>query len=260
MEPKRVNYSKMKLGKKPVRHDDRTFQLATYLNKEKLISIPDKWNWGSKVEPTKWGMMRNRHIENCTCVTAGHFIMAWTSNTGRFFKPRDKAIVATYITLTNYDPVTDANDIGVYSIDLLKYWRKNEIDGHKILAFAAVNFHDHEEVKEAIYLFGGCFAGIGLPISCQKQHIWDVPPEGETGDAAHGSWGGHAVLITGYNEYGLKCVTWGKEKKMTWAFWDAYCEEAYAVFSEDFIKDDKTPTGIDIRSLQNALAELKRKK
>src|SRR5258708_771924 len=112
---KRVDHSKMKLGKRPPRKDDRTFRLNAYLRHEKLPPVPDECNWGDKIEPDKWGMMRNMHIENCTCAAAGHFIMSWTSNTGKLFKPRDKAIIETYIALTGYDPETDKNDTGAYS-------------------------------------------------------------------------------------------------------------------------------------------------
>ncbi|MBV9987662.1 MAG: hypothetical protein JO301_08280 [Chitinophagaceae bacterium] len=257
---KKINHSKMKLGKRPPRLDDRTFQLSSYLNDEERPPMPHEWRWAEKIEPTKWGLMRNKRAENCTCAAAGHFIMAWTSSTGKMKRPRDKAVMQTYIALTGYDPVTDANDDGAYSIDVLKYWRKNDIDGHKILAFAAMDPKNHRQIKEAIYLFGGCFAGLALPLSAQKQAVWDVPPGGATGRGELASWGGHAVLIIGYSKEGLLCVTWGKEKMLTWDFWDAYCEEAFAAFSEDFIKDEKTPTGINIHTLTRDLDILKQKK
>jgi len=258
-QTKKVDHSKMKLGKHPPKHDPRTFQLSAYLRHEELPPVPDEWNWGHKIEPDKWGMMCNRKIENCTCAAAGHFIMTWTSNTGKLFKPSDKAILKTYCTLTGYDPKTGKNDTGAYSIDVLKYWRKNDIEGHKIFAFASVDKKNHREVKQTIYLFGGCYVGLGLPKSSVKQHVWSVPPEGPTGDGALCSWGGHAVLITGYNEHGLKAITWGKEKILTWDFWDAYCEESFAVLSEDFVKNNKTPAGIDVHTLREDLDALKKK-
>jgi len=47
---------------------------------------------------------------------------------------------------------------------------------------------------------------------------------------------------------------------MTMDFWDAYSEESYAVFSEDFIKNDKTPTGVDIDMLKNDIEILQKRK
>src|SRR5258708_2783758 len=106
METKRVDHSKMKLGKRPPKKDDRTFRLSTYLRHEHLKPVPDELNWGHKIEPNKWGMMRNAHIQNCTCAAAGHFIMAWTSNMGKLCRPKDSSILQVYSALTGYDPKT----------------------------------------------------------------------------------------------------------------------------------------------------------
>ena len=41
--------------------------------------------------------------------------------------------------------------------------------------------------------------------------------------------GGHCIYIVGYNEIGPICVTWAKKQQMTWAWWDKYVDEAYAL-------------------------------
>ncbi|NCI46550.1 hypothetical protein [Sediminibacterium soli] len=246
-----------KPGRQPVKKDERTFRLADYLRKNKLPAVPDSWNWDAHIAKDAWGEMDNMRSSDCTIAAAGHFIMTWTSNTGKLFRPSDAAIVATYSALTGYDPETGANDIGMNSIDVLKYWRKYYIHGHRIFAFASIDPLDHEEVRQTIYLFGGCYAGLNLPASCMKQKRWEIPASGTVGDFEPGSWGGHAVLITGYSEHGLKAVTWGIEKWMSWAYFDTYCDEAYAVLSEDFIKDNKNPAGIDLSALRDSLAALK---
>jgi hypothetical protein len=43
---------------------------------------------------------------------------------------------------------------------------------------------------------------------------------------------------------------------MTWTFWSAYCDEAYALLSDDFLTADKTPGGIDLVALQQDLGEV----
>ena len=255
---KAVDHSKMKLGKHPPKKDSRTFHLSSYLHNEKIPPLPHECNWGNKVHPDKWGVMRNLKLENCTCAAAGHFIMAWTSNTGKLFKPTDKAIVETYSAVTGYDPKTGKNDTGAYAMDVLKYWRKKHIAGHSIFAFAKADHKDHHQLRQSVFLFGGCFAGLGLPKSSVKQPIWDLTEEGLKGDGEFNSLGGHAVLITGYNKDGLKAITWGKEKFMTWDFWNAYGEEAYAVFSEDFIRNNLNPQGIHIDLLKNDIRLLKK--
>lgn len=63
--------------------------------------------------------------------------------------------------------------------------------------------------------------------------------------------GGHAVPVVGYTSRTLTVVTWGALKRMTWGFWDTYCDEAYAVLSEDWLREDRTnPKGIDLDALE----------
>ena len=53
------------------------------------------------------------------------------------------------------------------------------------------------DVATAIWLFGGAYIGVELPISAQTQDVWDVPAN-LTPDDEPGSWGGHAVYLVGY--------------------------------------------------------------
>jgi hypothetical protein len=43
---------------------------------------------------------------------------------------------------------------------------------------------------------------------------------------------------------------------MTWQFWDTYCEESYAVLSNNWLNGNKAPNGFDITALQNDLRQL----
>jgi hypothetical protein len=179
--------------------------------------------------------------------------MEWTANNGKVFTPFDAAIIKAYSAITGYDPKTGANDNGAVETDVLNYWRKEGIANHKIAAYAALEPRNHNHVQEAVYLFGGCYIGLSLPVSAQAQNIWSVPPGGAVGHGAPGSWGGHAVPVVAYNASGLTVVTWGQLKKMTWGFWDAYCEESYAIISQDFLKKGKTPAGFDLAALETDL-------
>ena len=260
----KIHFSKMKFGRLPRIDDKRTFSLSGYLNEETLPKIPKRYNWGKKINPDKWGAMGNLVANNCTCAVAGHLIMSWTSNTGRLKRPKDKAIMDAYCAVTNYNPKTDENDEGIESIKVLKHWRKNNIAGHKIIAFARLEDKNRQQLMQTIYLFGGCFVGLNLPKSAERQYNttgkWTIPRTGKKKDSKKGSWFGHAVLVTGYKGEELRIITWGKEMIMTMDFWEAYSEESYAVFSEDFIKYDKTPTGIDVDVLKNDIETLKKKK
>ena len=49
-------------------------------------------------------------------------------------------------------------------------------------------------------------------------------------------------------------VTWGRLQRMTWGFWDRYCEEAYCALSTDFVEHGRAPNGFDLEALQAELA------
>ena len=45
---------------------------------------------------------------------------------------------------------------------------------------------------------------------------------------------------------------------MTWSFWEAYCDEAYAILSTDYLGGTMTtPQGFNMQQLQADLADLK---
>lgn len=64
-----VDYSTMRLGKQPARHDPRTLLLASYLDDEVLPPPPARASWSRKVRA--WPMMRNDTVGDCTCAAAG---------------------------------------------------------------------------------------------------------------------------------------------------------------------------------------------
>jgi hypothetical protein len=135
-------------------------------------------------------------------------------------------------------------------LDVLNYWRKNGLADHKIGAYTSMSLTSHTEIMQAIWYFGGAYLGLNLPISAQTQKIWSVPKTGTSGDGSPGSWGGHAVPIVAYNAIGPICISWGEKIQMTWAFYDVYCEEAYACFSQDIVgPDNKSPEGFDSTQL-----------
>jgi hypothetical protein len=259
-DPTRVDPGKLKLGKQAVRHDPRTLLLASYLTPA-LPTPPPSFDLTGKVH--SWGMMDNDQIGDCTCAAAGHLIMEWTANAkAKMVTPPDKQIVAAYSAITGYNPHTGANDNGANEIDVLNYWRQSGIAGHKISSYMALEPANHMHVMDSVYIFGGCYIGLGLPNSAKAQtqnhQPWSVPPQGPTGDGKPGSWGGHAVPVVAYDARGLTVVTWGALQIMTWGFWAAYCEEAYALLSPDYLSGKQvTPEGFNLQQLQVDLADLK---
>lgn len=258
MSKQSVNNASRKLGKLPVRHDPRTFLMADYLVPANLPAPPVQVDWAPAVKKP-WGMMMNDKLGDCTCAAAGHMIELWTANvnSAKTVVPADTQILKAYEVVSGYNPVTKKNDNGAVELDVLKYWRKSGVGGHKITAFVALEPSNTDHVKIAVDMFGGCYIGLSLPLSAQTQTIWSVPTNGTHGPGAPGSWGGHAVPVVAYDAHYLTVVTWGSLKKMTWTFWQAYCEEAYAVLSKDFVNPKgQTPNGFDWATLAGDLKKV----
>lgn len=242
----------MKLGKLAVRHDPRTLKLARYIGA--LPPPPPVIDWALGIGPL--GQMMNDSLGNCTCAAIGHMVQAWTGSVlPTAIIPPDSSILALYEQACGYNPADPSTDQGGVEIDVLNFVRKNGIPGfgHKIGAYAAANVQDQNEIMSALNLFGGIYAGVQLPISAQTQvgGIWDVSDI----NGNVGGWGGHAVPIVAADADGLTCVTWGAKQRMTWAFWRAYFDEAYAILAPDwFNMIGEAPSGFDLAQLQADLA------
>jgi hypothetical protein len=198
-------------------------------------------------------MLANDRLGDCTAAAAGHLIMEWSANASTEIVPSDADIITAYSAVSGYDPATGANDDGAVELDVLNYWRKTGIANRKIWAYAACEPRNHAHVKASVYLFGGCYIGLALPLSARNQRIWSVT---SGPDSRPNSWGGHAVNVVAWDSHYLTVVTWGQLLKMTWGFWDKYCDESYAVLSQDFINNGVAPNAIDWTSLEADLGKI----
>jgi hypothetical protein len=241
---------KFRLGRLPVRTDVRTLQLARYVDRAKLPTPPASTDETQHV--AEWPMYANDRLGDCTCAAAGHMIEAWTgASRGHDTEISERSVVSAFEAVKVVDPQT--GEEGAVELDVLNYWRKHGIGRHKIGAFAKVSTWDHTLVKTGAFIFGGLYIGLSLPLTAQKQAVWDWT-HSLSGPAAPGSWGGHAVDVVRYDKKGLTVVTWGRLQQMTWAFWDRYCDEAYCIISNDFLSGGKAPNGLDLNALNADLA------
>lgn len=249
--------SSMKLGKQPYREDRRTLRFASYVDPKVMPPAPASCKWDRDVKT--WPMYANDRIGDCTCAEVGHHLQLWTAAAGHEIDVTEADVVGLYEKVSGYDPATGANDNGAVILDVLNRWRHDGIAGHKIGAFAEVDVHNHALVEDAIWLFGGISIGVALPVAAQHQaNYWHLP-RGGTGTPAGrpGSWGGHCVYSLDYDRRGITVVSWGELIRMSWAFWDAYCEEAWAVISTDFLNGaQQTPQGFNVAQLQADLAQI----
>jgi hypothetical protein len=250
----------MKLGKKPARHDERTLKLSDYI--QKLPPAPRNGGYLSKV--SAWQMYGNNTYGDCVCAAAGHDIQQWLAYTGGPLQPPNVGeVLAIYKKLS-------PNDDGLVILDFLNYWKANGFADFPLGAYVSVDHTNIDELKQAIFLFGSVFIGLGLPITAQTAPVgvngyptWEILSDGNPADAEPGSWGGHCVALPFFssNEKGylwnFNAITWGTVYNMTPDFLASYCDEAYALLSPAWIAaNGLAPSGFDMAQLQADLAAL----
>jgi hypothetical protein len=241
-----TDHGAMRLGKRPAKHDARTLMMARYLTTE----LPQAPLVLAPPDMQQLGVMMNDSLGDCTCAAMGHMVQAWTTANGSEYVVGDAEVLAAYEGACGYNPADPSTDQGGVELEVLNYWRATGIGGHKIAGFVSLAPKSREHVKIACMLFGGAYLGVQLPVTAQNQIVWSVAMSAGA-DAEPGSWGGHAINVVGYNETGPIVVTWGALKQISWAWFDVYCEEAYAVLSADWAQEGKqAPSGFDLAALQ----------
>lgn len=255
-----ANHSNMRLGKLAVKRHAKTPKLARYYAAgDVLPAAPVSADWYSQV--SSWPMMGNDSLGNCTCAAVGHIIQQWTTILGAPHVLSDAEVIALYSAVSGYTPSDPKSDQGAVEFDVLSRWMTSGVGGDTLLGFAELGHvgdanGNINEVKSAISWFGNIYIGLALPQTAQSQDLWDVTTQSGPGEP--GSWGGHAVPVVGYDANGLTLVTWGALKKMTWSFFNTYCDESYALLSHDWISaEGKTPGGLDVTQLINDMQALK---
>lgn len=226
-----IDHSQMKLGKRPALHQPASrLMLRNYI--ADLAPPPVSVDWSKGI--IEFGMMLNDQLGDCTIAAVGHAVQVWSANSSNEITVPDSDISKYYSLWDGYDPNAtlvdgqNPTDQGGVEVDVLNDWHASDFAGVKLLGYADPSPQDALHVKQAVALFGGLYIGLALPLCAQTQAVWDFT-DGPLGVA--GSWGGHAVWVLGYDADGLTCVTWGQLKRMTWAFWLAYCDESHALVS-----------------------------
>jgi hypothetical protein len=219
-----------KLGKKPARHDPRTFDYAKYRTGN--ATPPPNAHWGNGIPFT---MLGNNQYGDCVEAGYAHMVQIWGDRAGSPYVPDEADTLAAYTAITGFNPNDPNTDKGTDILTAVNYWKSTGLDGHEITAFAALNPLDQSQMEESVAFFGGAYIGLQLPISAQSQvgQQWTVT---QGPDAQPGSWGGHCVPICGYGPDQLWCVTWGAEQSMTWQFLTTYCDEAYVLLAQEWME------------------------
>jgi hypothetical protein len=247
-----VDFSQMRLGRKPAAPDPRTPRLMHHMM---AIQPAPAVNWMGAVK--QYDCLGNDQYGDCAEAAAFHISQTWRANNGFTFQPTTDQALALYGDVSNFPKEDD----GTVLATLLAYWAKTGIPndvGTETIFYASLTPTNLDELKLSIQYLGAAYIGVNLPISAQTQTgVWDVPAGGAVGDGAPGSWGGHALPLLAYDETGFVTITWGQVMRMTPAFIQAYCEEAYAIVSGDWLADSGiSPPGLNMAGLQQEMAAI----
>jgi hypothetical protein len=216
-----------KFGKRPARRDRRNIAFA-----ELVLSaptLPAEYDFDERYVAVPTPMFANDVHGDCVIAGRAH-------QTLRFEYLEQKRLLAIRDAdvLREWRRENGGGEAGLVVLDSLKSWRtsgwKVGRASYKIAAFAEVDRARPAEVQRAIFMQVGVGIGLTLPYDAitrfNSGRIWDVTkgPGGEPDPQA-----GHYVYCPGYTRQGPVCVTWGRRQTMTWAFFERFCDEAFAM-------------------------------
>lgn len=196
-----------------------------------------------------------------TCGIAGmdHLQMAWNAYAQDSCESwGNETVLQLYEQLGGYVRGDESTDQGTVLQDNLDFWRKEGVNGEKILFFGSLHPGSwlRPERQLALQAFGGLYLGLNLPQSAEEQF-----PEPWTYRRGSPFVGRHCVTqhgeLIGRNE--VKLGSWAKIVPASQNFLLHTVEEAWVAAHPDFIEaNGRNPSGIDLEGINEALASLTR--
>src|SRR5271170_1221847 len=220
----------------------------------------------TKGMPANLGMMHNDTLGDCTCAAFYHALQVWSFNAlNKIDTEPDADVVDLYEQACGYKPSAGGEGPGGNEQKVLKfllntgapYGPKGQAR-QKITAFVEVDVKNIDNVKRTIFDCGVAYIGFNvpqflMPPNAPPLSVWNVDPKGDNTIV-----GGHAVVLAGYDANGARVISWGSYYTMTWAFFEKFVDEAYAIADADWISVKKTtPGGLSIAQLEAAMKALK---
>jgi hypothetical protein len=212
------------------------------------------------------GAMLNNTLGDCTCAAFYHALQVWSFNVGApIDNEPDKDVELLYEKACGYNPSKGGEGPGGNEQKVLTYILRqgapsgpNGTQVKKIEAFVEVDVTNLDNIKRAIADCGVCYIGFNVPQYMMPPgkaplSVWDVDPQGDNTII-----GGHAVVLAGYNAQGARVISWGQYYTMTWAFFEKFVDEAYAIADPEwFTVKGKTLGGLTLAQLEAAMKALK---
>ena len=226
-------------GRVPSKPDARTLRMSQIRSR---LPQPPAHYAAAKVP--SWPVLGNDKEPCCTCAAAAHMIHNWTAAHCDPVLVSEQQVLATFAVVSGGDPS------GAAMLEVLKFWRRSGIGERKLHAYVALDPHGKTDLQATIYLFGAAYIGLSFPDFAVKDAIrdaerderkgtsgpykeWTLPAGGATGANAPKASNGHCVAAIGYDADRIYFVSCGALRTMSWEFYRAYNDEAYAVLSEE---------------------------
>lgn len=254
------------LGRAPRIFDPRVPHMSALLAGAPQTPPPPSMRWALGM-PNDLGMMLNDTLGCCTCAAVFHAIQLWSyhcNRDGLVITEPDGCVLSLYEAVGAYLPSNPSTDRGAVEQDVLEYLLNTGAPTgpkaetrHKLAAYVEIDPRNTDDVKRAIVDCGVVYIGFNVPKFLMSgdgpQQVWTLPPawDGSTE-------GGHAVILTGYDADSLDLISWGQHYAMTWAFFAATVDEAYALADYDWInKTGSTPGGLSLSALETQMTALR---
>jgi hypothetical protein len=244
-----------KLGRLPSAPRDlvRSIPLKQVLKAGYTGTVPDSVSYTPAA--ANLPMDSNDTLGDCTSVAAAHVETALSQfGQGTPVVVSDADVVSFYSGSTGYVPGDPNTDQGGDMQTVLKYWNQTGIAGHKIAAYFAVDPADFDEMRAALYLFGNLYIGFnctqGFQNAFDNGTVFDVQRRDRV-------LGGHCVPVHNMVKGGsIGGSTWGGFYSMTPAAWTKYVDEPYSVVSQEWVKNNLTPEGLDVTAANAAYLQV----
>lgn len=245
-----------KFGKKKAKRDTRNLMFAAILRAP--VALPSAYDFDVKHTGIPTPMFLNDTYRDCVIAGRAHQTLRF-----ELIEQGSKLSIRDGDVLREYLKETGGVDSGLIVLDSLVAWRKRgwpvgsgaKKRTYRIKAFSELAPLNHAQVKQAIYLDVGVGIGLSLTDVAEEQtrtgQVWDLVP-GPRGKPDPRN--GHYVYVSGYNPAGPVCVTWGRKQQMTWRFFDACCDEAYAII--DAIDTAQQKKALDAKKVDRFLKSL----
>jgi len=217
------------LGKLAPEYDERTIQLASYL--DSTFHAPTKYDFDRSRAPfpfQDWGSTRTE--SDVIAAQANQILRLGRIDQRRTISISGSDITRRYRRLSKSRTNGDEKDIGVSALSAFKDWRKGWKLRDKIYSLALygeIEPNERDLLRTAIYVFRGVHFGLWLPKAVAgNTNFWDY--KGENGpNWKPGSWGGTMAYCKAYVPEGYELLLWGRHIFASNAFIEKFCDECW---------------------------------